>query len=393
MNDATQYYTRHYQQTATIKTTAIAPAVGRVCQLDAKTKRRKRNPKGQTEVPTSFDAANGFLKSAFLPKLKTTHAVQPCTKNEKTERDFYQSLSLLAEHYGIEPMQTKSYGYPYNISLALWDTQEKLKQMVYNWDSLQLVQDRRKTFFICEERYSTGATLYYIPVIPIFEMLNDPMRKKTAQLLVSVCSYLYHIADIPYYRQENSYLYWMYEMLADWVEQDDETGETEGYKKELRQAEWVGERIEQKLFNRTNLTFFEQRLSAFKPADEFDKECLQLACDALALYTEYPHTNIFRNAPKSNEDPDDKSEDYDRETIGMEKYISFMADGKGWLYESLSDSINNEFNEYGNVEEPTIRKCFDGSPITGNNLGFENRLFTLLGDICYLLNNYQTTSR
>jgi hypothetical protein len=215
MNYATQYYIGNDQHIPTAKTTAIAPSVGRVRQLDAKTQRRKRNPKGQTEVRTSFDAANGFLKSTFLPKLKTLHAVQVCTGNKKTERDFYHSLSLLTEHYGIEPMQTKSYGYPYNISLALWDTQEELKQKACNWDSLQLVQDRKKTFFISEERYSTGATLYYIPVMPLFEMLNDPMRKKTAQLLVSVCSYLYHIADIPYYRQESSYLYWMYEMLTD----------------------------------------------------------------------------------------------------------------------------------------------------------------------------------
>lgn len=393
MSDATQYYIGDDQHIPTAKTTAIAPRVGRVCQLDAKTKRRKRNPKRQTEVRTPFDAANGFLKSAFLPKLKTANSAQPCTGNKKTEKDFYHSLSLLAEHYGIEPMQTKSYGYPYNISLALWDTQEKLKQMVYNWDNLQLVQDRKKTFFISEERYSTGATLYYIPVMPLFEMLNDPMRKNTAQLLVSVCSYLYHIVDIPYYRQESSYLYWMYEMLTDWVEQDDETGETEMYKSELRQAEWVGERMEQKLFNRSNLRFFEQRLKSFKPTDGFEKECWQLACDALALYMEYPHANIFRNAPKPDENPDDEIEDYDQETIGMEKYISFMADGKGWLYESLSDSINNEFNEYGNVEEPAIRKRFDGSLITCNNLDFENRLFTLLDDICYLLNNYKTTRR
>ncbi|HQS22910.1 MAG: hypothetical protein B7Y11_01745 [Sphingobacteriia bacterium 24-36-13] len=393
MNDATQYYIRDYPQTATAKTTGTAPTVGRVCQLDAKTQRGKRNPKGQTEVRTPFDVANNFLKSTFLPKLKTAHSAQACTENEKTERDFYHSLSLLAEDYGFKPMQTKSYGYPYNISLALWDTQEKLKQIVYNWNSLQFVQDRKKAFFISEERYSAGATLYYIPVIPLFEMLNDPMRKKTAQLLVSVCSYLYHIVSIPYYRQENSYLYWMYEMLTDWVEQDEETSETELYKNELRQAEWVGERVEQKLFNRTNLSFFEQRVKIFKPTDEFDKECLQLACDALALYVEYPHTNIFRNAPKTDEGPDDECEDYDRETIGMEKYISFMANGKGWLYESLSDSINNEFNEYGNLEEPTIRKCFDGNPITRNNLDFEARLFTLLEDICYLLNNYKATRR
>ncbi len=132
----------------------------------------------------------------------------------------------------------------------MWDAETKLKQNNANWDNLRLVQDSQKTFFTSEERYNTGTTLYYIPIVPLFQMLNDPKRKITAQLLVSVCSYLYHIADIPYYRQENSYLYWMYEMMNDWVEQDDYTEETDSCIAEIVKAEWIGERIEQKLFNR-----------------------------------------------------------------------------------------------------------------------------------------------
>lgn len=393
MDYATQYHIGYNPNTPTAEATATAPTVRRVRPMDAATKGRKRNPKGQTEIRTNSHVANGFLKASFLPKLKVSKSVQACTETKKTERDFYSSLSRLAEHYGIEPMQTQQHGYPYNIGLALWDAQEKLKQTGGNWDNLQLVQDKKKTFFISEERYSTGATLYYIPVMPLFEMLHDPKRKKTAHLLASVCSYLYHIADIPYYRQENSYLYWMYEMLKNWVEQDDQTDETESYKSELRQAEWIGERIEQKIFNRANLTVFEQRLKVFKPTDDFDKECWQSACNALALYTDYPNASIFQNAPKADEDPYKESDDYEQETLSMDKYISFMASGKGWLYESLSESVNNEFNEYGSIEEPTILKRFDGNPIRGNNLDFENRLFTLLDDICYLLNNYKTTRR
>ncbi|TCN59590.1 hypothetical protein [Flavobacterium circumlabens] len=74
----------------------------------------------------------------------------------------------------------------------------------------------------------------------------------------------------------------------------------------------------------------------------------------------------------------------------MEKYISFIADTKGWLYESLSESINNEFNEYGAMEEPTICKHFDASAITAGSLDFENRLFPLLNDLCGLLYEYKT---
>ena len=391
MNYATTYPIGNYEHTRTEKTTATAPTIGRVRTMDAKTKRCKPSTKRQAESRTNSNVANGFLKSVFLPKLKTQQSLQACKEIAKTERDFYQSLSKLAEQYGIEPMQTQIYGYPYNLALAMWDIETKLKRTHLNWNSLRLVQDSKKTFFVSEERYDTRTTLYYIPIVPLFKMLNDKRRKKTAQLLVSVCSYLYHIADIPYYRQENSYLFWMYEMMTDWVEQDDETDETESYKSELRQAEQIGDKMEQKLFNRINLQLLKQRLNNFKSLDEFDQECWQIACKVFELFTEYPTTSIFKNAPISEQDPYDN--DYDNETIGMEKYISFVADTKGWLYERLSDSINNEFNEYGAMAEPTISKHFDGSEKTYTNLDFEDRLFPILNDLCGLLDEYKTTEK
>ena len=388
MNYATQHHIGNYQHTRTKTTTAIAPTVGRVRQLDAKTKGRKPSAERQAEIRTDSNAPNGILKCTFLPKLKTAQSVEAC---QKTERDFYKSLSKLSNHYSIEPMQTKDFEFPYKMALAMWDMENKVKRTNSNWDGFRLVKDSRKTYFISEERYNTGTTLYYIPVVPLFKMLKDPKRKKTAKLLVSVCSYLYHIAQIPYYRQEESYLYWLYEMMNDWVEQDEETEETESYKSELRNAEYIGDRIEQKLFNRTNLKVFEQRLNRFKSVDMFDKECWQVACNAFALCTEYPNATIFRNATLPEKDL--YNDDYENEIIGMEKYISFIADTKGWLYESLSDTINNEFNEYGAMAEPTISKRFDGSEIPTANLDFENRLFGLLNDLSGLLYEYKTIEK
>ena len=387
MNYATQHHIGNYQHTRTETTTAIAPTVGRVRQLATKTKGRKPSAERQAEIRTNSNATNGILKCTFLPKLKTAPSVQAC---QKTERDFYKSLSQLAEHYSIEPMQTKDFEFPYKMALAMWDMENKVKRTNSNWDGFRLVKDSRKTYFISEERYNTGTTLYYIPVVPLFKMLKDPKRKKTAQLLLSVCSYLYHIAQIPYYRQEESYLYWLYEMMNDWVEQDEETEETESYKSELRNAEYIGDRIEQKLFNRTNLKVFKQRLNRFKSVDMFDKECWQVACNAFALCTEYPNATIFRNATLPEKDPYDDDEN---EIIGMEKYISFIADTKGWLYESLSDTINNEFNEYGAMEEPTISKRFNGSEISTANLDFEKRLFGLLNDLSGILYEYKTIEK
>mgnify|MGYP001546187267 FL=1 len=387
MNYATQHHIGNYQHTRTETTTAVTPTVGRVRQLATKTKGRKPSAERQAEIRTNSNATNGILKCTFLPKLKTAQSVQAC---QKTERDFYKSLSKLAEHHSIEPMQTQDFEFPYNIVLSMWDMETKVKRTNINWEGFKLIQDSKKTYFTSEERYNTGTTLYYIPVVPLFQILKDQKRKKTAQLLLSVCSYLYHIAQIPYYRQEESYLYWLYEMMNDWVEQDEETAETETNKRELRNAEYIGDKVEQKLFNLINLKVFEKRLNRFKSVDTFDSECWKIARNAFALYTEYPSENIFRNATLPEKVPYDNDEN---EIIGMEKYISFIADTKGWLYESLSDTINNEFNEYGAMEEPTISKQFDGSEIPTANLDFENRLFDLLNDLSGLLYEYKTIEK
>lgn len=242
MNYATQHYIGNDQYTRTKTATEVTPTVGRVFKMDAKTKGCKSGTERQTEIRTPNNAANGILRCTFLPKLKTVQSVQACQETKKTERDFYKSLSKLVNHYSIEPLQTKQYDFPYNITLARWDIETKLKCTLTNWDSLRLIQHSKETYLVSEERYDTGTNLYYIPVVQIFRMLHDKERKHTAQLLISVCSYLYHIANIPYYRQENSYLHWLYEIHKDWVEQDDETDETECYKSELRKAECIGRR-------------------------------------------------------------------------------------------------------------------------------------------------------
>ncbi|WP_217607214.1 hypothetical protein [Chitinophaga sp. GbtcB8] len=377
----------HPRKTAAKKT---SQRIGLVLPMDATPKGRKRNQQGQAEMRTDPYAANDFLRTSFLPKLKENKEIQHPNKNEKTERDFYQSLSQLAEHFCIEPIPTRSYSFPYNVCLSLWDTQRKLKEKCKHWDDLRLVQDGKKTYLTSEERYRTGATLYYVPVAPLYRIIKDPQRKETGHLLLSVCSYLYHIADIPYFRQEDSYLYWQYVMLREWVEMDEESDSTETYLKELHQSEWIGGRMEQKVSNRNNLTFFKERINGFKSRDEYDRQCCQLAKDTLSLYMHYPNEKIFRNAASG--DTGQNEDDYYSEMIGMEKYISFVGESKGWLYENLTENVNNDFNELGELQEPVVTKRFNGKAVTGN-LDFENSLFEIIEDLCYLLNNYKRAAQ
>ena len=192
-------------------------------------------------------------------------------------------------------------------------------------------------------QYRHNAVLY--PTHPIYQMLKDPKYKNNAQLLLSVCSYLYHSADVPYFREQGSYLYWLYEMLREWTEQDEDRDENECYVREFDKAEGIGDCMGQKIFNRINLEVFEGLLKGFKSLDAFDKQCLDIAKKAFALFTDYPNESIFRNAPTHEEEQDEETEN---ESIGMEKYISFISDTKGWLYESIEESINNEFKVWSN---------------------------------------------
>ena len=385
MNYATDNHIGNSATARAKKTKKASRTARRFYALDAETKRCRRGAERQTQVSSCGDATDGFLKVSFLPRLKENKTLQAGQDISKMENDFYSSLDSLAEHYHIVPMPTRYFGYPYNMALAVWDLEEKLKKSVGNFSELRLLQDSHRTYLLSEEKFNTGTTLYYIPIEPIYQMLRKPKHKQNAHLLLSVFSYLYHSADVPYFRQQGSYLYWLYEMHREWTEEEQDREENGRYVREFDKAELIGDCIERKIFNRINLEVFEERLKGFKSLDDFDKQCLDIGKKTFALFTDYPNESIFRNAPMNDRDEDEEPEN---DSIGMEKYISFISDTKGWLYESIEESINNEFNEYGAMDEPTILKCFDGSELTEHSLDFESRLFNLLDDMCALLYNY-----
>jgi hypothetical protein len=115
------------------------------------------------------------------------------------------------------------------------------------------------------------------------------------------------------------------------------------------------------------------------------------------LFTDYPEEQFFRNAKYGNNtskqeniNEDNDGYSYEEETVvSMDKYISFYAEDKGVIHQNIIDSVNNEFNEYGELQEPIIFKNFDGKPLNNNNLDFENRLFEILNSLISILINYK----
>jgi hypothetical protein len=394
MKYATKNYIGKNKNSRKTKAKTTAPTVRRIFGLDETRQKRFGNTERPTEISSDKPTSDGFLKCTFLPKLKKNDfqksisseksLIQIQRKNAKTEKDFYQSLSQLVEHYGLNPISTKHLGYPYNIALALDDIQKQLKNKVRDWEEIRLIEEKGKTYFTSEERYNTGAILYYIPIVPLYRLSKNPKRKQAVQLLQSVCSYLYHIAGVPYYRKQDSYLFWMYEMVTEWITSDDENEETPIYLSEIKQAEHIGDFMEQKIYNHHNLTRFKDHLKNFKAKDRFDNDCFMLARKIFSLYQQYPNATIYQNLQSNTE-----TEEYESDTIvSMDKYISFCAEAKGLMFQTLFEAVNSDLQEYATMQEPMVIKKFDGSNITNNNLDFENRLFPLIEELIYILNNF-----
>jgi len=382
------------KNTRKTKAKTTASTVGRICRLDEAGQKRFGNSERPTEISSDKSITNGFLKCTFLPKLKENNAqklasdeqnlTQIQRKNAKLESDFYQSFSQMAVHYRLNTMTTRHLGYPYNIALALDDIQKQLKNKVRDWEEIRLIEEKGKTYFVSEERYNTGAILYYIPIVPLYQLSKNPKRKQAVQLLQSVYSYLYHIAKVPYYRKQDSYLFWMYEMASEWITSDDENDETPIYFSEIKQAEQIGDFMEQKIYNQNNLTRFKDHLKSFKAKDSFDNDCFMLARKIFSLYQQYPNATIYQNLQSNTE-----TEVYESDTIvSMDKYISFCAEAKGLMFQTLFEAVNSDLQEYATTQEPMVIKKFDGSNITNNNLDFENLLFPLIEELIYILNNF-----
>ena len=380
------------KNTRKTKAKTTASTVGRICRLDEAGQKRFGNSERPTEICSDKSTSDGFLKCTFLPKLKENNAqklasdeqnlTQIQRKNTKLESDFYQSFSQMAVHYRLNTMTTRHLGYPYNIALALDDIQKQLKNKVRDWEEIRLIEEKGKTYFVSEERYNTGAILYYIPIVPLYQLSKNPKRKQAVQLLQSVYSYLYHIAKVPYYRKQDSYLFWMYEMVTEWITSDDENEETPIYLSEIKQAEQIGDFMEQKIYNQNNLTRFKDHLKSFKAKDSFDNDCFMLARKIFSLYQQYPNATIYQNLQSNTE-----TEEYESDTvISMDKYVSFCSEAKGLLFQTLFEAVNSDLQEYATMEEPIVIKKFDGRNITNNNLDFENQLFPLIEELIYILN-------
>lgn len=344
--------------------------------------RQRRDKEKETQVRTPEFNGYGFLKTGFQPLTDTIHKELKCTC--RIEGAFFNSLSNLAALYSFQQLGVKDKVFPYNILLAYRHAVEQVKK---SNSALQLIiiQDKEHTACLATvKQMDTGATLYYVPVRPLYELLQDRKKKKSAELLLSVYTYLYQVAGIPNYRNSSSYMYYTYEMMEEWIKDNPTDWDEDDFTMKvscLNSLSYYGDVVRRKIRNPYNLQQFENRVCRYIPKTEDEEKLHDLSREFLSLYQQFPCRSIMDNIHDRIMEPqkDDR--------IYPDQYISFYWDYKDCLYQSLFETVNMELQEKEVTEEPVSIQLFDKpqEKIQTHEMEFEIRFFELLHELNDLL--------
>jgi VCBS repeat-containing protein len=357
-----------------------APTIRRTRKQPEQAARHCRSTSRQEVERTAAPITHAFLKAQF-PPLYGQVAAPPVNS---TETQFFASLDRVANHYGLAAIDVSGKPYPYNVLLAHHDAQRQLTTISPDI-TLTIQEEDGETCLCTKELMDTGNTLYYIPVLPLYRLMQDKKEKRTAELLLSVCAYLYRHAGVRYYRNDYEYIESHYSYMEDWYS---EIAESEGDEyaqeclQEINAAKHYGDIMQRRLHSPYQIYHLAERIENYHPVTEYQREALQAAKQTLALLQDYPNECIFRHT--SLDDP----ELYDDEVIQAHQYISFVAETSGSVYRQIEQSINEEFGNCALTEMPTLTRHFDSNYTpNGATLDFERRVFALLENICFLLMN------
>src|ERR1700761_8755511 len=185
-----------------------------ICGESRQVARCAGSTQGQANGCSFGQFADGFLSHSFLPLYQ---AGQQIPLRKDIELGYYSSLSILGKLHHMEMEKFADKPYPYNVLLSFWDAKKKLnRQPIYT--TLHIVRDDHERVRIgTKQQFETGHTLFYIPVMPLFRLFRMREQKVCAELMLSVYAYLYHIVQIPYYREVSSYMFYHYECTKEWL--------------------------------------------------------------------------------------------------------------------------------------------------------------------------------
>jgi hypothetical protein len=321
---------------------------------------------------------NAFLKHEFKPFWAYSGS------RDRAEREFLCSLAHLCKHYGLPIPSAVNGDFPQNIYGTWQMICQKLKAQDKQLECIIAGNETLTATLATVTRYDTGMCLYYVPVRPLCYWVQNSQSGKLAGLLLSVFAYLHQIVQVPFYTEPGSYVGCQYQMIEDWVNDDQEDeGDRDRQLDELYLMHNAGLKLHQQISKPEYVERFSDTVLNFNPADEWEKDWQSLADEFLQLCRQYPGRSIFDNIHSGLLYPEEE------DRISADQYISFYWSGEGCIGDTLFETIDCNFQEIAFMDEPMHLQLFDRLPETGlPDFEFENRLFGLLHKLAKRLNDH-----
>jgi hypothetical protein len=355
-------------------------------KLRRKTKRhqkRRRNQAPETKKPSRFNAANDFLKQAFLPF--TDHVGFRKVSADEICTDFFRSLDHLSTLYKLEVTPTDHLPFPLNISSAFAQAKKQMEDKQSSLDLSIVSNENSKATIVTCESLNIGHTLYYMPLQPLLK-LHSAKNKSCFQLALSVCGYLHHIVGMQL-MNSNDYLTGNYEMIEEWVKNEPNEYDPEDYLEHLREInemKMASKILDRAISNPIHLSLFAERVAGFTTHNHTEGKLLFAATQLLKLHHQYPDESFFRNFHR-----DMYSDENDEERMYPEQYFSFNWSNEGWLDDNLMEVVNSHLQELSEAEVPCSMQYFDSPQATETHfLDFENKMLNAICDFASALNNF-----
>lgn len=356
-------------------------SIRQVRKSPSKTAINRRGQEKQVKKRTPEFNGYGFLKYSFSPIVVNQHEELNC--QYKIERDFFKSLNYLAALYKFSPLDVSDQVYPLNIHLAHQHASQRLETINKSLQLIIVQDELHPATLVTVKEYNPNYTLYHIPVEPLAIILKDRKAGKTSNLILSLFSWFSSCGGIEFYTDNTSWLYYIYDMVREFLMEGDEFTPEE-YKSnmgEIREAKKWGKNIRAKILKNTHLAELDKRIAEFNPINEFQAGLLEVA--RMISQLNQKDDNIFNYLKPGLLKPNEEVR------MCFDQYLAFYwGDDNSWLGENMRESINTDLQEVGHIDYPLTCQFFD-KPHTAeqHNHEYPKAYFQAIEHLCDILFN------
>jgi hypothetical protein len=361
--------------------------MGSILQKAEYPKDRGRDQKRYTEKCTAFNAT-AALEAYRFPMYMGAKS-QILTDWKKRERGFFNSLSYLESLYDFKTIEESDFPYPQNVKIALDMARRKLRGFDPRTQIAILSTEDNPSFLVTYMTLKTEYDFYHLPLQPLTWLRSQKKYKAEADLLVSICAYIYKGMDVDLFCDEGSHVYYQMELLKECMEQDGDEA-IEGLVYDVENAFRQGSILRTEFLKKSTLAGFAARVRRYKPKDEKSEQLLAIAKAALYLHQHFPTESISESMRYSHEF--DGADDMDHTPFNAYRRLSFIWDMDTELFDQVWEMLRNEMDAVDVYNEPLTFQFFkEPQAKIELSLAFQEKAFELLGLIGdFLINDIWT---